>query len=245
MIFRYSGSKWKVIEKLKQLPIHKRIVEGYLGSGAFSLSNSAPALGIDVNPNIIDIWNFLKETTIERLYELEKIREEAVQKAIDNKPDVRTLGLSKGEELYFRVNVTGIYVGQLSSWKIYPKWKLPIEKTIKDLERLKNIEVLLGKVHLDYKEQDGDLVFLDPPYIGTKGNYKSNGKKGIEESYNNQDTIDLISKLSCPIILTYGTDAPLTFPQYKWEEVLRKKVPLIRTGGTVERIEHVTYINWK
>lgn len=245
MIFRYSGSKWKVIEKLKSLPSHKRIVEAYLGSGAFVLSNSAPGLGIDSNPNIVDLWNFLKETTVERLQELEKLREEAVKNAPDNKPDVRTLNLKKGEELYLRVNVTGVYVGQLSSWKIYPKWRLPVEKTAKELERLKNIEVVLGKAHLDYTEKDGDLVFLDPPYIGTKANYKTNGKKGIEEAYKTQDTVDLISRLSCPVILTYGTDAPLVFPQYQWQEVLRKKVPLIRTGGTVERIEHVAYINCK
>jgi len=245
MLFRYSGSKWKVIEKLKALPSHKRIVEGYLGSGAFLLSNTAPGLGIDLNPNIIDMWNWLKTITPQRLEELEKLRAEAVAAAPDNKPDVRTLGLSAGEQLYMRVNVTGVYVGQLSSWKIYPKWRLPVEKTSAELDRLKNIDVVLGKAHVDYVEQDGDLVFLDPPYAGTKANYKIDGKKGIEEVYNPQDTIDLISRLSCPVILTYGTDAKATFPQYEWQEVLRKKVPLIRKGGTIERIEHVAYINWK
>ena len=245
MLFRYSGSKWKVIEKLKPPPIHKRIVEGYLGSGAFLLSNTAPGLGIDLNPNIVDLWNWLKTVTPERLVELEELRVKAVAAAPDNKPDVRTLGLSTGEQLYMRVNVTGVYVGQLSSWKIYPKWKLPIEKTSAELDRLKNIDVVLGKAHVDYVEQDGDLVFLDPPYAGTKANYKVDAKKGIEEVYNPQDTVDLISRLSCPTILTYGTDAKMTFPQYEWHEVLRKKVPLIRKGGTVERIEHVAYINWK
>jgi len=246
MIFKYSGNKWKVLAKLtKPLPSHKRLVEAYLGSGAFLLSNTAPGLGIDMNPNIVDLWNWIRDIKPERLWELEKIREEAVKAAPDNKPDVRTLNLSKGEQLYMRVNVTGVYVGQLSSWKIYPKWKLPVEKTISHLERLKSIEIKLGKAHTDYVEQDGDVVFLDPPYVGTAANYKHDAKKGIEEAYRPEDTVNLISRIQSPIIFTYGTDAPTVFPQYQWSEVLRKKVPNIRRGGTVERTEHVAYINWK
>lgn len=246
MLFKYSGNKWKVLKKLnKSLPSHKRLVELYLGSGAFLLSNSSPGLGIDCNPNIVDLWKWLQSVKPKRLWELENIRKTAVQQASDNKPDVRLLDLSVPERLYVRVNTTGVYVGQLSSWKIYPKWKLPVEQTISHLERLKQIEVRLGKAHVDYIEEDGDVVFLDPPYVGTKANYKHDAKKGIEESYRPEDTVALISKLSCPVIFTYGTDAPTIFPQYRWEEVLRKKVPLIRKGGTVERTEHVAFINWK
>lgn len=246
MIFKYSGNKWKVLAKLtRPLPAHKRLAELYLGSGAFLLSNTGPSIGIDANPNIVDLWKWLQTVDPQRLHELEALRIAAVAAAPDNKPDVRTLNLTGGEQLYMRVNVTGVYVGQLSSWKIYPKWKLPVEQTISHLPRLREIEVKLGKAHIDFVEQDGDVVFLDPPYANTKANYKQDGKKGIEEAYRPQDTVDLISKLNCPIILTYGTDAPTVFPQYRWEEVLRKKVPLIRKGGTVERTEHVAYINWK
>jgi site-specific DNA-adenine methylase len=246
MIFKYSGNKWKVLQKLGlQLPSHKRLAELYLGSGAFILSNKGPALGMDTNPDIVDLWKWLKTVKPEELRELERVRQVHVAAASDNKPDVRKMGLDRGAELYMRVNVTGVYVGQLSSWKVYPKWKLPVEQTISRLERVKEIDIRLGKAHIDYTQEDGDLVFLDPPYVGTKGNYKQGAKKGIEESYNPQDTIDLISRLSCPIILTYGTDAKTAFPQYEWREVLRKKIPLIRKGGTVERIEHVALINWK
>lgn len=246
MLFKYSGNKWKVLAKLsKPIPSCKRAVELYLGSGAFLLSREEPGLGIDSNPNIIDLWQWLKTVSEARLWELENIRIEAVQKAPDNKPDVRTLNLSAAEQLYMRVNVTGVYVGQLSSWKIYPKWKLPVLQSISHQKRLQNITLKLGKAHLDYIEEDGDIVFLDPPYIGTKGNYKQDGKKGIEEAYKTQDTIDLISRIKSPVVLTYGTDAPLVFPQYNWEVVLKKKVPNIRRGGSVERTEHVAFINWK
>jgi len=245
MIFKYSGNKWKVLAKLNlNAPPHKRLAELYLGSGAFLLSNTGPSIGIDANRNIVDLWNWLKTVTPQELYELERVRQTHVDTAKDNKPDVRTMGLSRGAELYMRVNVTGVYVGQLSSWKVYPKWKLPVDKTIKCLERVKEIEIKLGEAHKDYVEQDGDIVFLDPPYVGTKANYKQDAKVGIEEAYKPQDTVDLISRLSCPVILTYGTDAKTVFPQYEWREVLKKKVPLIRKGGTVERTEHVAFINW-
>jgi site-specific DNA-adenine methylase len=246
MLFKYSGNKWKVLDRLAlKLPPHKRLAELYLGSGAFLLSNKGPSIGIDVNKNIIDLWNWLKTVTPEYLRELEVLRQKHVNATPNGKPDVREMGLEPGAELYMRVNVTGVYVGQLSSWKVYPKWKLPVEKTIQDLDRVKEIEIVHGKAHVDYKEQDGDIVFLDPPYAGTKANYKQDAKVGIEESYKPQDTVDLISRLSCPVILTYGTDAKTVFPQYEWKEVLRKKVPLIRKGGTIERIEHVAYINWE
>lgn len=241
--FRYSGAKDKVIPLLRELPTHKRLCELYLGSGQFLLQNNGNSLGIDINKNIISIWNFLKSTTPDRLVELEKIRYDAVNSHGQNKPDVRDLGLSEGEANYVRINCASVCVGQLSSWKLYPQHKLPIEQTIKLLPRIKEIDFVLGNAG-SYQEQDGDIVFLDPPYQGTKGNYKENGKVGIEESYNPQQTIDLISRIQSPIILTYGTDAKITFPMYEWQELFTKKVPNLRKGGTIDRIEHVTYINW-
>lgn len=209
------------------------------------MSREGPALGIDINENIIDLWSWLKnEATESKLVELDKKCKEAVANHPQWKPDVRSLGLSKGEQAYVRVNNTGLVVGQLSSWKIYPKWNLPIENTVSLLDRLKDVEIKLGSAH-DYIEQDGDLVFIDPPYVGTKANYKQDAKNGIEESYRPQDTVNLISRIQSPIIFTYGTDAPQVFPQYQWEAVLVKKVPNMRRGGTVDRIEHVAYINWK
>lgn len=243
-LFRYSGSKDKIIPLLRPLLSHKRLVEPYLGGGSFLLRNSGPGLGIEFNTNVVDLWHYLQGTTAERLWELERLRKEACDAHPNNKPDVRSLNLNKGEETYVRINTSGVYVGQLSSWVLYPQHKLPVAQTIANLERIQNITVLLGKAQ-DYNESDGDIVFLDPPYKDTFANYKQDGKSGIEEGYEPQQTIDLISRLKSPIIFTYGTKAKEIFPMYDWEEVLKKKVPKIRTGGTVERTEHVAYINWK
>jgi site-specific DNA-adenine methylase len=97
MIFKYSGNKWKVLQKLGlQLPSHKRLAELYLGSGAFILSNKGPALGMDTNPDIVDLWKWLKTVKPEELRELERVRQVHVAAASDNKPDVRKMGLDIG-----------------------------------------------------------------------------------------------------------------------------------------------------
>jgi site-specific DNA-adenine methylase len=244
-LFKYSGNKKDIVPLLRPRPAFKRAVEPYLGSGAFICSCDAPALGIDINPNIIDLWTWLRdEATPERLSELGNIAKEAVDKAPDKKPDVRTLGLSKGETLYLRINITSVCVGQLSSWKIYPQHKLPIAATTAILDRLKSVELVLGNED-SYVEKDGDFVLLDPPYLATTANYKQDGRGGIEEGYDPQATVRLIRRLSCPIILTYGTNAKEIFPEFDWEVVKIKKVPNLRRGGTIERIEHATYINWR
>ncbi len=242
--YKYSGSKTKLLPLLKAPKPFNRIVEPYGGSAAFALNNAGPAVIYDINTNVIDLWNFLKTTTPERLQELEDLRSLAVSNHPDNKPDVRELGLSKGEETYLRINSSGVYVGQLNSWVLYKQWKLPVKKTSECLPRIREMDFVYGDAHTLYTEKDGDIVFIDPPYIGTDAGYKQNGKGGIEKNYNPQSTIDMISRLSCPIIFTYGDRAQQVFPNYKWEVLLKKKVPNIRRGGTVERTEHVCYINW-
>ena len=244
-LFRYSGSKRNLIPLMRLPASYKRLVEPYLGSGCYALQSQGPALGFDVNSNIVDLWNWLKnDATPERLRELQKLLEEAVDKDPNRKPDVRNMGLSHGEMTYVRINVTGVYVGQLSSWKVYPQHSLPIDQTISLLPRLKDIDVRNEDAE-KYIEQEGDLVFIDPPYTLTRANYKQDGKNGIEETYNPSATVDLISRLTSPIIFTYGTNAKEVFPEYEWEVLKQKKVPRIRGGGTVDRTEHVCYLNWR
>lgn len=230
---------------MRQAPQHKRVVEPYLGSGCYLLQSSVPAVGFDVNANIIDLWLWLKnKATPDRLRELQKLLEEAVDKDPKGKPDVRDMGLSHGEMTYLRINVTGVYVGQLSSWKVYPQHSLPIDQTISLLPRLRDIDVR----HEDaekYTEEDGDLVFVDPPYTLTRANYKQDGKGGIEEAYAPSATVRLLSRISSPVVFTYGTNAKDVFPEFEWEVLKQKKVPKIRGGGTVDRTEHVCYLNWK
>jgi site-specific DNA-adenine methylase len=244
-LFRYSGSKSRLIDLYRRIPKGvTRIVEPYLGSGAFSMNSSLPAVGYEINGDLCAMWNWLKTTTPKELHDLNSLVESWKAKTL--KPDVRDMNLEHGPQTYVRVNVTGLIIGQLSCWGVYPQHTLPIEETIRCLPRLRDITVIHGRGE-DHKVQDGDLLFVDPPYIGTVANYVEKNGKGnsIEKNYDPQHTKDLLRGLICPIIFTYGTNAREVFPEYDWQEVKTIKVPNVRRGGTTNRTEWVSYINFK
>ena len=243
-LFRYSGNKAKLaaLYDLPQRPF-KRIVEPYLGSGAFSLRHceGKDVLGYEINEDLYDMWMWLKTVSPDQLIELYDFVEDLKTK--EDKPDLRSVNLENGPLTYLRVNVCSVMIGQLSSWKVYPQHKLPVKKTIECLPLIRNFEIVLGNGE-DYISKDGDLAFIDPPYLNTTGNYKSTKNARIETSYDPRTTVDLISRLSCPIIFTYGTNAPDIFPQFDWKLIKQIKVPNIRSGGTVDRMEYAAYINF-
>jgi len=245
-LFKYSGNKER-LTKLYRLPDRnysvKRVVEPYLGSGAFTLNCGlgAPSLGYEVNEDLYLMWQWLKGTTEAELIDLNNYLQELKSK--EEKPDLKGRGLEPGPLTYLRVNVCSVVVGQLSSWKVYPQHKLPIDKTIKCLPLLKEFDVVYGSGE-SFTDSPGDLVFIDPPYVNTSANYKSVKNKKIEAEYQPDNTKELISRLSSPIIFTYGTNAKEVFPEYDWQLIKTIKVPNLRKGGTVDRYEYVSYVNF-
>lgn len=241
-LFRYSGNKAKLLPLYRPVPHGvKRVVEPYLGSGAFSINASVPAVGYELNGDLCAMWNWLKGATPQDLQDLNALVEGWKQRT--EKPDVRDMALDLGRQTYVRVNCCSVVVGQLSSWKVYPQHSLPIAETVKCLPRLKDITVIHGRGE-SHVAQDGDLLFVDPPYVGTTGNYVEKGGKNIEDAYKPQDTVNLLSRVSCPVIFTYGSNAREVFPQFTWELVKTVKVPNMRKGGTIDRTEWVAYINY-
>ena len=243
-LFRYSGNKSKLLQFYrKPTSSVKRVVEPYLGSGSYIISCDVPGLGYELNGDLVAMWNWLKCCTPSDLIELDK--QVRALKETEEKPDVRKLGLPLGMQTYVRINITGVMVGQLTCWKIYPQHNLPLENTLACLQRLKEIDVIHGTAN-HYVHSDGDLLFVDPPYVGTTGGYEEKSKKKSHDiTYDPNKTLELIKSTNNPIIFTYGTNAPQLFPEYKWEMVKTIKVPNFRKGGTVDRIEWVSYINWK
>lgn len=160
------------------------------------------------------------------------------------KPDVRMLDLPLGQQTYVRVNAAGVYTGTLCAWNIYPQHKLPVDSTLACLDGMKRVEVVHGYAS-QYQPQDGDLMFIDPPYVKTAGQYiDKSRRKDHQDTYDPSETIALVQSTSNPIIMTYGDGATVIFPDYEWKLVTTRRVPKIRTGGTVERSEWVAYINW-
>lgn len=188
------------------------------------------------------MWMWLKSTSKEELLDLYKFVEDL--KAKEEKPNLKNVNLPNGPLTYIRINVCSVVVGQLSSWKVYPQHKLPIQDTIRCLPRLKDFEIKNESAE-NYENGENDLVFIDPPYLDTSANYKSVKNKKIEINYKPEDTINLISKIPSPIIFTYGSKAPEIFPSYDWKILKTIKVPNIRKGGTVDRFEYVAYLNYE
>jgi site-specific DNA-adenine methylase len=246
-LFRYSGSKSRLLKYYRRPPSGtKRIVEPYLGSGCYLLSSGLPGLGYETNGDVVAMWKWLQTTSPAELKDLYRAVEEIkIDPSTPVKPDVRLmLGLNLGQQTYVRINTTGVLVGQLTAWKIYPQNRLPIEQTIACLPLLKDIEVIHGSAAL-YKHQDGDALFVDPPYLGTTAGYvEKGGNKSHETTYKPLETIDLINSTSNPILVTYGDGAVSHFPGLQWQPVMTRKVPNIRRGGTVDRTEWAAYVNW-
>jgi site-specific DNA-adenine methylase len=242
-LFRYSGNKSRLLQFYRKPPSSiKRVVEPYLGSGSFMISCDVQGLGYELNGDLVAMWNWLKGCTSGDLVDLDK--QVRALKGTEEKPDVRKLGLPLGPQTYVRINITGVMVGQLTCWKIYPQHNLPLENTLACLPRLKDIEVVHGSAN-EYKHTDGDLLFIDPPYLGTYGGYEEKSKsKGHDASYDPKGTLELLNSTNNPVIFTYGTNAPSIFPNFVWEKVKTIKVPNFRRGGTVDRVEWVSYINW-
>ena len=242
-LFKYSGCKSKLIPHYRRPPAGTlRVVEPYLGSGAYILSTELPGLGYEINDEVVSLWRWLKSTNEEDLLRLARVVDEL--RSAKEKPDVRELGLDLGRQTYVRLSAASIVTGQLKSWKLYPKHKLPIEKTIECLPRLNDIEVVHGSAN-EYVHREGDLLFIDPPYVGTDGGYMGEqGKRNHGSAYLPEDTIHLISSTTNPIIFTYGDGAPEIFRDFVWSPVKTMKVPNMRSGGTTDRTEWVSYINW-
>lgn len=246
ILFRYSGNKSRLIDRYRRPPVGtRRVVEPYLGSGAYLLSTDLPGLGFETNGDVVAMWKWLSSASPAELKDLNDAHRSFMASAGgDGKPDARGMNLPVGPQTYVRVNCSGVMVGQLTSWKLNPQHRLPVEGTIRLLPRLKDIEVRHGSAN-QYVSQDGDLLFVDPPYLGTVAGYVEKGRKrNHEEGYSADDTVRLIAGTKNPIIFTYGDGAAERFPSCPWDKVVVRKVPNIRRGGTVDRTEWVSYLNW-
>lgn len=244
--FRYSGNKSKYVKFYKSPPEGtKRIVEIFAGSMAYSLAHNFPALGFEINTSVVDMWNWLKQVTPQDLKDFDQtIKDEWKKIEQGGKFDIRRLALSTGPQTYARVNITGVVVGQLFAWKVYPQHNLPINDTIACLPHFGRIDVSCGD-GLNYTPQEGDCLFIDPPYLGTQGGYyDKTTKKNHETNIDHTGIADLIDNCKVPVIFTYGNGAQELFPQYNWQKIAERKVPKIRSGGTSDRFEHVAYINF-
>ena len=222
---RYSGSKNRLLKYLPDVPADtKRLVELYGGSLAWSLNQTLPFLAYEINPKMISMYEWLLTLSPAEIMALPEP---------NVKTDIRDFGWCEGQNTYYQLNGCSVILGQLSSWTYYPKNKLPKQNTIDALSRLKEGVIVAGDCH-QYEYQEGDFVFIDPPYINTKANYI-----GGEETYQPSQTVGVIDRLPKGRWMMTYSSVPSEFAKYEHKILCKVKVPNIRKGGTVERSEYL------
>ena len=247
MPFRYSGSKHELLEKIRHPPIGSRkIVEPFAGSARYGIYHCPEKLYLyEANTDIHELWRWLiDDASSEDLVELEKKR------AIVTR-NVRELNLDKARETLMRLTCTGVYVGQLCSWVMYPQHRVDFSQIADLIPWIKSNIVLGGTDFRDsivHDDDDDVMYFIDPPYLGTSGCYIDKSTKiNHDNVLSSEEIADFVCSIKSPTIFTYGTDAPETFPMFKWHRMMEKSVPRIKNanGTSRTRTEWAAYINFK
>ncbi len=198
--------------------------------------------GADENPLVRGLWEWLRtEATPEKLSRLESLR---AKEKVDARVWGVQQGLSEPEVTLLRLQTSGAYVGQLSSWVLYPQHSPnlgPLREALPLINRLAPMADDFRKV-AGLCDDRGAFAFVDPPYLNTSGNYKSQKKDhgGLVP----KEVEDFVLGLKCPVLVTYGDGAHETFPRLKWTKAMERKVPILRGGGTRLRTEWFSRLNW-
>lgn len=249
MPFRYSGSKKRFISKLPAPPKGtRRIVEPFAGSLAYSVHYKPKrAIGYEVNTDVAELWRWLREeATTERLLEFEdEVR------ALPDKYDLRELDTEPALRTLARLHTASVMVGQLSSWRHYAQHRVDFSGIADELSWIQSAVKLRERSFERSKKLDGEwrekrtLFFIDPPYLGTSGNYKDKTSRANRDLIDVSAVAKFCAKLRAPAIFTYGDDAVEAFPMFEWQVFAERRVPNIRHGGSKLRREHVCLLNWK
>ncbi len=261
-LFPYSGSKQWLLPLLPELPAHSRIVEPYAGSLAFSvnqaITNKTPFVGYEREKQLCWIYDELhrllttyadnEQHALECLnyilVETDEIRKSLVGVQVtEGFTDVDNDSVyRKFQFALIRLCCSGLYVGAFTSKKVYPQHKLPAYLP-ETASKLYGVDWrVLNDDSANYKPQQGDLVFIDPPYLRTTGGYKVDKSFDISHTHN---IIQRCQEAGVPFIVTYGTGAQEDFPMLSgWKLVKTKTTSNIQRTGTNVREENL-YLSWE
>ena len=242
-ILKWAGGKTQMLgELMPRVPKeYGRYIEPFFGGGAlfFSLKPDQ-AIIADSNPELInmylqvahhvdDVIECLQkyENTSEMFYEVRSLDWQTLPKA---EAAARTIYLNKTcfNGLY-RVNRNGQFNTPFGKYK-NPKI-CDIDALRLASEALRKADILCGDyiLVLEHYAQQGDFVFLDPPYLPISEN--SDFKRYTKEQFYEDDHVELakmigtLHKRGCYVILT-NSNHPLVhqlYEQYKIEVIQTKR----------------------
>ncbi|PLR99502.1 DNA adenine methylase [Bacillus sp. T33-2] len=196
-IIRWVGGKRNMLHHYKNLGWEpkNRIVEPFCGGAAISLDSNIPALNNDSNPYLINFYNTVKKFTdndiqefIEWFFSHSFTKEEFYD--YRSKQNELTTNLDKAKWFFYinrcgfnglwRVNKKGKvntpYGRPLDGWGIGFK-DITFEHFQEIRDRLQNVEIRNENAISIIKNylNEGDWVFIDPPYDSTESNYTQEG----------------------------------------------------------------------
>ena len=230
-ILKWAGGKTQMLgELLPRVPKnYNRYIEPFFGGGALFFSlRPEHAVIADSNPELInmylqvahnldDVIESLQtyDNTSEMFYEVRSLDWQSLPKA---EAAARTIYLNKTcfNGLY-RVNKNGQFntpFGKYQNPKICDIDTLHVAS-----EALQNAQILCGDytLVLDYYAQEGDFVFLDPPYLPISQN--ADFKRYTKEQFYEDDHVELAKMIKilqdrgCYVLLT-NSNHPLVHQLY-------------------------------
>lgn len=188
-LFKWFGSKWQSA-KHYPAPNHDIIVEPFAGGAGFSLNYSDRRVVIwEDDPNLARLWTWL-------------ISEANSQSILDipcNLPvglDIRTLGLSEGQQLILKHWQRTNNVGDC--WTISPWGHLPGQWT--ENTRARVADQVGAVAHWEFR-QPIEIIdtpahwFIDPPYLynyryrSSLGNFNYASLQSFVETINNKSKV--------------------------------------------------------
>ncbi len=170
-LFKWFGSKW-LSSRLYPPPEHDDIFEPFAGSAGYSLRHHEKKIHIwESNDQLLELWRWLIEIATTAL-----ILEIPVE--IDEGTDIRTLGLSRGQELLLKHWQRTNNVGDC--WTVSPWGNKPGQWTANTRARVADDHhaVKHWKLEQIRPERPG-TYFLDPPNIY---NYRYRFKEAFDHA---------------------------------------------------------------
>lgn len=231
-ILKWAGGKTQLINELASYFPNKinKYIEPFIGGGALYFHTLPDnAIISDINPELINLYNTIKDSPNEVIDILKSYKNEEAfyyemrSKIYDNLSNIekaaRTLYLNKTcfNGLY-RVNKKGHFNTPYGKY-VNPNF-INKEGIVEASEALKNATI----IHSDYKSildsyaEPGDFIFLDPPYlpVGKYEDFKRYTKESFyeEDHYELAEYVKKLSDLGCYVILT-NSNSPLVYELYK------------------------------
>lgn len=215
--FRYFGSKTHYLHHFPRLG-GKRVIECFCGSAAYGLNSGLPWVGYETNRKVYVLWKWLQRQNVVSMSRLGDY---------SGRKDLRDYELSEGELLWNQVNIGGPMQGKFTDYYTDVRKKVPILSE-QDFEAIKR-----GKIYnisnKFYTPQDGDILFIDPPYLNTYNIY------GEDVNF---ELIERLLNSGLPYIFTYGDGARQLWPNLDWQVIHHKRVGNLNGTGSTDRFEY-------